>query len=122
MQHLLSKNLKVCSIGKHGTTSHIDGTDDQRDIPLKDLANLLANSSFIIGPSTGTMHFATLCGCPQFVWTDPENNDNYINNWNPLKTRVVICNVGNWKPTIDTVIKLLQETFLNKCYNDSILK
>ena len=69
------KDLKFCSIGKEVKRRkgfqafHVPGTDDKRNIPMEELCNILASSRLTIGPSSGPMHLAHLCGCPIMVWT-----------------------------------------------------
>jgi hypothetical protein len=67
------KDKKVCSIGITGVAYYIENTENKLDISIKKLSNILASSKFIVGPSSGPMHLATLCGCKQVVWSSMKN-------------------------------------------------
>lgn len=102
-------NFKVASIGKSGMAVHLPNTDNQLDIPLESLADILRNSKMIIGPSSGPMHFATLCGCPQMLWTSnvrakgSGNKDRYERIWNPFNTPVCVHEEESWHPSPITI-------------------
>lgn len=84
-----NKKLKVCSIGSFEESILFENTEDLRGINLEDLSDILYNSKVIVGPSSGPIHFASLCGCYQIVWSDNYNNrERYIKDWNPFKTGV----------------------------------
>ena len=78
---------------------------DMRGIPLHDLADLLGNSDWIIGPSSGPMHFASLCKCKQLVWGTPHLHARYEQLWNPFGTyvRLMECD-EQWNPSVGDVI------------------
>lgn len=98
--NLLTKNGKtVACMGTKRQSGHIDGTSDLRDIPLGELFDILANCEAAFGPSSGPMHLASLCGTPHVVFSTPSVTEKdkirYIENWNPLKTRVLyLCEHG----------------------------
>jgi len=93
------RKLKVCCIGHVDAAIHIPGTDDKRGIDLKELADLLANARMIVGPSSGPMHFATLCGCTQVVWGTANLSERYYTTWNPFGTHVRFISVDDqWDP------------------------
>ena len=80
---------RVGSIGKRDQASHIPGTEDLRGIPLTETANILASSQMVIGCSSGAMHLATLCRCPQVVWSGvPRTMKRFEEVWNPFKVKV----------------------------------
>ena len=80
----------VASIGSKEEALHIEGTCDIRGIPLEELVNYMAGARMIIGPSSGPMHLATLCGCPQVVWSDREDTlVRYERTWNPFNVKSV---------------------------------
>lgn len=78
----------------------------------------LASSRLVIGPSSGPMHLASLCGTPHLLWTDNKfwgscngtNRDRYEKNWNPLGTKAIVLDHCNWQPTVDEVYtKIIKE-------------
>ena len=80
---------KIACVGTKAQALHLEGTDDLRGISLAALADILASSSVIIGGSSGAMHFATLCGLPQIVWSGvPRTMKRYEENWNPFNVPV----------------------------------
>jgi ADP-heptose:LPS heptosyltransferase len=111
------KDLKVACVGSKGESMAIDNTDDLRGISLEKLSEVLSGSRVIIGPSSGTMHFSSLCGCKHIVFTDKSiafdgkytNRYRYEVGWNPLNTKAIIIDEEGWRPSIDTVIKYVQK-------------
>ena len=76
--------------------------------------NLLGGAKLCIGPSSGAMHLASLCGCPHLVWTDKKkwnlggkkgtNRQRYETEWNPFGTEVIVIDQYGWKPNPDIVL------------------
>ena len=99
---LVDKIDKTCyniiCIGLKNEAMHIEGTTDMRECPQEELLNILKSSICILGPSSGAMHLASLCGCPQIVWTTDYNLDRYTKNWNPFDTKVVFLSEQGWQP------------------------
>ena len=93
----------VVCIGLKEQSMHIQGTIDKRECNQQELVNILHSSICIFGPSSGAMHLASLCGCPQIVWSDNSNFIRYTKNWNPFKTDVVFLSEQNWQPTSDYI-------------------
>lgn len=109
MLHQVSADskLKICCIGHPDAALHLANTDDKRGIDLSELANLLANARVIVGPSSGPMHFATLCRCPQVVWGTNNLVDRYHKAWNPFNTKVQFAVVDErWNPTPKHIAEL----------------
>lgn len=104
-QKLLSEGHKVSSIGLKKESLHVDGTEDKRECKQQNLLNTLANAKCIFGPSSGAMHLASLCGCPQIVWTTDYNLDRYTKNWNPFDTKVVFLSSHGWQPSVEYVFE-----------------
>ena len=110
-----SKNLKVASIGISGEALHIPHSDNLMDIPLEKTADILASSSCILGTSSGPMHFASLCGCPQILISEcvesggKDNERRYKYDWNPFETSVTLIKYENstkdngWNPPVENV-------------------
>lgn len=105
--------LRVAAVGTHAEAWLPDGAEDLRGLPLDKLMNLMAASDLVIGPSSGPMHLASLCGTPHFVWTGKHysttinayNRDRYETLWNPFKTP---CTVLDHTP--DLMVKEVLET------------
>jgi hypothetical protein len=87
----LSKSgYNIVSIGLKEESIHIRDTIDKRECDQNELVEILSNAVCIFGPSSGAMHLAALCGCPQVVWGDQSKSLNrYYTNWNPLQTKVL---------------------------------
>jgi ADP-heptose:LPS heptosyltransferase len=99
----LLKSDKIGCIGTKKESGWIEGTDDLRDIDLKDLFNILRNSSYAFGPSSGPMHLASLCGLPHIVWSISQNKARYEENWNPLETPILFLDKFKWHPPADYI-------------------
>ena len=62
---------------------------DLRGMDLETQCDILSMATVAIGPSSGTMHLASLCGCPHVTWCDHANvRKRYEANWNPFATPV----------------------------------
>lgn len=98
----LFENLKDKSIAAVGTKDgamHIEGTEDLRGISLEKLADVYSSSKILIGPSSGPMHFAALCGIPIVVWSGYERSKvRYEIAWNPFQipTKVISDKNNSW--------------------------
>jgi hypothetical protein len=101
----------IVSIGSMDGAHHIGGTVDARGIRLQDLCDLLANGIACIGPSSGPMHLASMCGCPHVVWSDDRkqvigctNKERYETAWNPLNTKCRFIEGKDWNPSVSKVL------------------
>lgn len=107
VRNLLQVGHKVVQIGLHDQTIDLD-CEDARGFTLKSLAHVLANARVIVGPSSGPLHFASLCKCPQVVFSDVVTNQaRYTEHWNPFKTGAVLTD--DWQPTVARVEALIGE-------------
>ena len=108
------KKIRIASIGTPEEATHIPHTKDLRGISLKDLALYMNYAILTIGPSSGPMHFATLCSCPHIVWTDKRvwnlgmnrkgtNRERYQKYWNPFNTPCSVIDHEGWQPTVQTI-------------------
>lgn len=94
-EELLAHGLgRVGAIGSKNQAICPNGVDDLRGIPLSELADHCSSSSVVVGPSSGPIHFASLCGCPQVVWSnrglpDGHTQKRYEKTWNPFNAKVV---------------------------------
>jgi len=101
----LKKWNHMCSaLSKRGFTVGAIGTprdallpaqvDDLRGLPLTVVMDMMATAKLVVGPSSGPMHLASLCGAPHVVWTGNKystaiggnNRERYEHKWNPFKT------------------------------------
>lgn len=114
-RELLEKfsGLRVGSIGSVGGAWAFDKTEDLRGIPLAQLVNVLRSSKCIIGPSSGPMHLAALCDCPQVVWSTDQNIGRYTVDWNPFKTKNIMITEKGFDPDVQDVCMVL-DSFLSK--------
>ena len=95
------------SIGTRDASYHIQGTIDCRGSYLKEVFEILRHTRYIIGPSSGPMHLASLCGTNQLVWSGHERNyDRYTKLWNPHNTDVVY--LDTWQPTVAQVLEAMR--------------
>ena len=88
------------------------------DEPLDVKCGYMNKAKCIIGPSSGPMHLASVCGCPQIVWTSPNegashggNIKKYTESWNPFRTPVIVYAKESWNPKVssmENVVKLFQ--------------
>lgn len=81
---------------------YVEGTVDLRGTPLKELCGMLASAKLAVGPSSGTIHLASLCGTPHVSWYGVRNDsmDRYQHYWNPFHTPVTFINVPNPEPEL----------------------
>lgn len=92
---LTEQGLKLAAIGTKTEALLPTGAVDLRGLELSDLMDTMRAAKLIIGPSSGPMHLASLCGTPHFVWTSKQwsstikadNRGRYTRVWNPLKTK-----------------------------------
>jgi hypothetical protein len=107
----LSSGYKIISIGTPGSSLHIEGTSDYRGSSLEVLTGLMKTAKCIVGPSSGPLHLATLCGCPQIWWTsNPQQNyGRYTEMWNPFLVESVMLNSSNpdAQDVVDTILNFL---------------
>jgi ADP-heptose:LPS heptosyltransferase len=102
----LPARLKIACIG-NSEAFYIEGTDDLRGIEIKELVGILNQSKLIIGPSSGPMHLASLCGMTHLVWSIEYNRRRYESEWNPFKTKVIFHSDGGWNPDFKQINKLI---------------
>jgi len=103
---------RIACIGTVSESLGISQTENLRGISLEWLADILASSTVCVGPSSGPMHFASLCGCPHVVWADNrvaviDNRKRYEVEWNPFRTPVAF--IEDWQPPVELVIKKVEE-------------
>ncbi len=108
LKKLLSDKLKIACIG-NVEAFYIDGTDDLRNIDLKELISIMNNSKIIVGPSSGPMHLATLSGLKHLVWTTDFNISRYTKDWNPFNTDTTLYTEEGWNPSPIKIKELIEK-------------
>lgn len=109
-----NKRYTIASIGTFTGAHWIEGTHDERSISLNILVDYIHNALITLGPSSGPMHLASLCGCPHLVWTAKnaigviQNKLRYEKLWNPLNTFVEVIEGNSWRPDSSTVITIAE--------------
>ena len=98
----IQQGMKIGCIGHKYAAAHLPGTVDLRSINLDDLCNHMASSQMVVGPSSGPMHLASLCGASQFVWSEPKNKARYEKHWNPFNAPVYGI-WDTWQPDVEDV-------------------
>jgi len=102
----LPNELKIACIG-NSQAFHITGCDDLRGIDLTDLIGVMNKSKIIVGPSSGPMHLASLCGLTHLVWSSEHNRVRYFTDWNPHKTKVIFYSDENWTPNPENIKNII---------------
>lgn len=95
---------------------------DLRGLPLKTLADVLANTKLLISPCSGLVHFAALCGTPSLVWTDRRkwrvghikttNYNRLKKHWNPFLVPCCVVDDEGWQPSVDRVMRAIEKNEL----------
>ena len=106
-------DLKIASVGIKELSYAPEGTDDLRGIETEELCSILTSSRCCVGPSSGLMHLASLCGTPHIVWTSDKNGSKrfggvsyrYLRSWNPLGTKIKLINDEGGQPSPEYVKK-----------------
>jgi len=108
---LTDEGATVGAIGLSGGSLNVSGVEDFRDRPLTETMNLLASAKVVVGPSSGPMHLASLCGTPHVVWADRRtysmrktSREKYEQWWNPLETPVHVIDEYDFDPPVDVVV------------------
>lgn len=69
-----------------------EGSIDLRGRPLDKQCAALGAAGCAVGPSSGTMHLASLCECPVVTWFTPDTHPGlrgrYLRRWNPFGTPI----------------------------------
>lgn len=89
---------RIGAVGTLNAAMLPEGVDDLRGIALSDVMDHMAAAEFVIGPSSGPMHLASLCQTPHVVWATSRNQEvigagneaRYRKLWNPFDTPVAV--------------------------------
>jgi len=89
----------------------LENVKDFRDIPLDQTMNLMSSTRLVLGPSSGPMHLASLCGAAHLVWTDRRtfsmgitSREKYETWWNPLNSKAIVLDADGFDVKVDTVL------------------
>ena len=99
--------MKFASIGLDIASHHIKGTKDLRGLPLDLLCDYMASAHLIIGPSSGPIHLASLCGLKHLTWGLEHNLYRYKSDWNPHEIEMEYIISNNWDPKVETVKQIM---------------
>lgn len=120
-QALRADGIRVGSVGISSSTMMIPHVTDFRDIPLKDTFDVMASARLMLGPSSGPLHLASLCGLPHLVWTDQRtygmgktSREKYGDWWNPLRTPVRVIDEFEFNPPVELILKAAKMMLENK--------
>lgn len=90
----------LASVGHPDHALHVEGTEDMRGIPLKHLCDMMANSSAVVGTSSGPMALAMLCCTPVVWWSpNPKDQPRFRTAWNPFNVEEVQA-AKTWDPDV----------------------
>ena len=103
---LIKEGLTVCCIG-NSEAFHFKSAVDLREIAIKDLIGVMNKSKLIVGPSSGPMHMASLCGLKHLVWSTEYNRVRYEKDWNPFKTECIFYAKDGWNPNVNDIKNLI---------------
>jgi hypothetical protein len=106
---LKEEGLSMCCIGTKDAAYLVPGAADKRGCSMERLANILHSSKLCIGPSSGPIHYASLCGCPHMVWTAAKNVQKYRKTWNPFSTPTHMIVDETWNPSVYDVLRAIHE-------------
>lgn len=109
---LARAGLTVAAIGSLEGAMCPSGAQDWRGMTMQKLMDAMASTRLVVGPSSGPMHLASLCGTPHLVWTDQvwysairaTNRRRYESIWNPLSTPCRIFDTQGWTPLPSCVL------------------
>lgn len=101
---------RIVFIGHPDQSASIPEAQDCRQFVTANTAKLCGLAWCVIGPSSGPMHLASLCGTKQIVWSDnPSNLERYVALWNPFKTEVDFMHSKD--PSVEEVLtKVINDT------------
>jgi hypothetical protein len=103
--------LKIGCIGLTSATQELTGDFTEfRNRPLSESLDLIASTRLVVGPSSGPMHLASLCGTAHLVWTDRAryargltNRIKYEHTWNPHGAQAIVLDEWGFQPTPEIV-------------------
>lgn len=98
VEMLVANGWRVACAGGPDNRTY-DGATDIRSLPLDWLCPVLRGVGVVIGPSSGPMHLASLCGAPHVTWCDHSPiRRRYEKTWNPFETTCEYLKAPNPEP------------------------
>lgn len=102
------------SIGSYGDQCVTERV--YNDAGLKQLVDVIASASVVVGQSSGVMHLALMCGTPVVVWGDDKLMNfgesleaRYKETWNPFHTPVAWVNCEKaWDPEPEQILDAMK--------------
>ena len=112
---LINSGIKVAAIGAPGQAYVPPGVDNHITWGIKKTVAVICSSKIVIGPSSGPMHLASLCGAKHLVWSHrvkktavkASNRDRYEKLWNPLDTECIVVDEHDWDPPVDHIYDII---------------
>lgn len=98
--------LKVACMGDPFSSISVEGADDRRGLSFAEQADLIRRSRVVVGPASGPMHMACLCGVPTVQWGPDFSEERASQILNPLGAPVHGLWSG-WNPSPEAVIDRL---------------
>lgn len=100
----------IC-IGLPEAARAVPGTIDLRGADLQAQMDALRSAAVAVGPSSGPMHLASMCGCPHVTWAGGVEAGytakRYREWWNPLGTPCEI--IRSWRPALAPVMNRIRK-------------
>lgn len=108
--------LKVGCIGTEAYA--VAGASDLRGLPLDRLVDIIAAAGAVVSPASGPILLSGLCRTPFVCWTDngyrsavrARDATRIKGVWNPLETPCRVLVDKRWKPKVDDIVGLVEET------------
>ena len=98
---------RIVCVGTREAALLAEGALDMRGAPLGKQMDIAASALFAVGPSSGWMHLASLCGCPHLTWVGGKEyiyvKRRYLDRWNPLRTPAMVLREPTWQPPFEAV-------------------
>jgi hypothetical protein len=108
-QELKMMGFEVVFIGIENVAYFPEKSKRFLNSSLEDLSVLISSSKLIIGPSSGPIHFASLCECPQITWGNFDSVfDRYERAWNPFGVDVDVIG-KTWNPSIKDILNKVEK-------------
>lgn len=88
------------SVGTKGAALHVEGTEDLRGLSLKEVCDAISRCQLIVGPSSGPLALAMLCGTPVVWWSpNPKDVSRFKKHWNPFHVEQSRAS-ASWDPDV----------------------
>lgn len=99
-----------------------------REVKIESVAeavSLLRTCSLFVGPDSGTLHLAGLCGTPRLTWLCDYYNRNFrvmqserlTGLWNPLGASTVFASLSSFQPVPDLLERRIREVLSGRVHH-----